>query len=87
MTDMNLLVWLTQLGLGVALPLGGIVYLCLWLRKRFDLGIWIILVGAVFGIACAAHNLYTSLKALGQMTKNKKKDDDPPPSVSYNDHD
>ena len=32
MKDLNLIVWLTQLGMSVAVPLAGFVLLAVWLR-------------------------------------------------------
>ena len=45
MKDLQLLTWLTQLGLGTAVPLAGFILLAIWLQNRFDLGIWVLFVG------------------------------------------
>ena len=84
MKHLNLLVWITQLGLSVAIPLGGFVLLSLWLRNRFHLGVWVIIAGVFVGICSAADGLRTSLKAMETMAKDKKEDE---PPVSFNDHD
>ena len=42
---MSLLVWLTQLGISVAVPLAGFVLLAVWLRSLFDMGVWVIWAG------------------------------------------
>lgn len=84
MKDIGLLVWLTQLGLSVALPLAGFVLLAVWLRDRFAWGGWVIAVGFVLGIICAADGLRTSLKAMQMIVKDKKGEE---PTVSFNDHD
>lgn len=81
--DWNLLVWLTQLGISVAAPLGGFVLLSIWLRQRFDLGIWVVLAGAFVGVICAIDGLRSSLKAMERMSRDKKEE---PPPVSFNDH-
>ena len=86
MKDLNLLVWLTQLGISVAGPLAGFILLAVWLRQRFDLGIWVLLVGLVLGISGAIDGFRVSMKAMEQMTKSKPDKSDPPP-VSFNDHD
>ena len=83
MKNLNLLVWLTQLGLSVALPLGGFVLLAVWLRQRFGWGVWVIVLGLVLGIVCAVDGLRTSLKAMERMAKDKKEEKAP---VSFNDH-
>lgn len=83
MKDLNLLVWLTQLGISVAAPLGGFIWLGIWLRQRFDLGIWIVLVSIFLGLVCAVDGMRSSLKAMERMSHNKTEE---PPPVSFNDH-
>lgn len=84
MKNLSMLVWLTQLGLSVAFPLAGFVLVAVWLRDRFDLGFWVIIVGILFGVVGAVDGLRTSLKAMERLAKDKK---DEPPPVSFNDHD
>ena len=84
MKNINLLIWLTQLGISVVVPLGGFIWLGGWLRQRFDMGIWIVLAGIIVGCVCAFDGLRTSLKAMERMTKDKNEMD--PPPVSFNDH-
>ena len=86
MKEWNLLVWLTQLGISVAGPLSGFILLAVWLRQRFDLGIWVLLVGLVLGISGAVDGFRVSMKAMEQLNKNKPYQNDPPP-VSFNNHD
>jgi hypothetical protein len=83
MKDVHLLIWLTQLGISVAVPLGGFIWLGIWLRQRFDLGVWVVLAGIFVGIVCAIDGLRSSLKAMEWMGKHKEED---PPPVSFNDH-
>ena len=85
MKDLSLLTWLTQLGLSVALPMAGFIFLALWLRSQFGLGVWVIIVGTILGLISAWNGLCTSLKLLGQMSRENKKKEEPP--VSFNDHD
>ena len=85
MKELTLLTWLTQLGLSVALPLAGFIFLALWLRSQFGWGDWVLWVGIVLGLVSAFDGLRQSLKLLTQLTK--KKDGDKPAPVSYNDHD
>lgn len=85
MKNLSLLVWLTQLGLSVALPLVGFTLLGVWLRQQFDLDIWVVLVAAIVGFVSAVNGLRVSLKALERLSRDKPKDE--PPSVSFNDHD
>ncbi len=83
--ELTLLTWLTQLGLSVALPLTGFIFLALWLRSQFGLGDWVLWAGVVLGLVSALDGLRQSLKLLIRLTR--KKSGDTPPPVSYNDHD
>ena len=85
MKDLSLLVWLTQLGLSVAFPLAGCILLAVWLREKFSLGAWVILVGLFLGIVLAIDGLRTSLKAMSRISAGKK--EKKPPAVCFNDHD
>ena len=84
MKDVTLIVFLTQLGLSVALPLAGFVLLAVWLRSSFQLGLWVIFVGIALGLVCAIDGLRSTLKAMARVSKDKK--DDAPAPVSFNDH-
>ena len=83
MKDVNLLVWLSQLGISVALPLAGFVLLGVWLHNQFQWGIWVIFVGIALGLIGAIQGLRSSLKMMEQMTKDKKEQI---PPVSFNEH-
>lgn len=84
MKNLNMLVWLTQLGLSVAVPLGGLIWLSVWLRNSCGWGDWVVIAGVLLGIFFAIDGLRTSLKAMNRMSKNEKQE---PPAVSFNDHD
>ena len=79
-----MLVWLTQLGLSVAIPPAGFILLALWLRDSCHWGSWVIWAGAVLGLYGAVEGLRSSLKAMKIMSGDKKKD---PPSCGFNEHD
>lgn len=85
MKELTLLTWLTQLGLSVALPMAGFVFLALWLQGRFGWGDWVIWAGAALGFLAAFDGLRHSLKLLSQLSKKKSGETQPP--VFYNDHD
>lgn len=82
MKDLSMLVWLTQLGLSVAVPLGGFVWLAVWLRRQFGWGVWVMIVGVVLGLVFAIDGLRHTLRTMDRMSGSRK---DPP--VSFNDHD
>jgi hypothetical protein len=84
MKDLTLIVWLTQLGLSVAVPMAGFVLLAVWLRNSLGWGQWVIYVGIGLGLICAIDGLRTSLKALERLSRKKY---EPPAPISFNDHD
>lgn len=84
MKDLTLLTWLTQLGLSVAVPLGGFVWLGVWLRDAWGWGDWTIWAGLALGAYCAVDGFRISLKNLDRIVKPKKKEK---PPVAFNDHD
>ena len=83
MKNLSLLIWLTQLGLSVALPLGGFVWLGVWLRQRFGWGGWVVILCTVVGVICAVDGFRSSLKAMEPATRGKKEKD---PPVAFNEH-
>ena len=84
MKNISLLVWLSQLALSVAVPLGGFILLGVWLHNQFGWGTWVIIAGTVLGLICAIDGLRSSLKAMERLAKSETKD---APPVSFNEHD
>ena len=84
MKNVNLLVWVTQLGLSTAVPLAGFVGLAVWLKNRYDLGVWVVLVGIGLGLFCAIDGFVRNLKVLNELSKDKAQKD---PPVSFGEHD
>lgn len=84
MKDLNLLVWLTQLGLSFAVPLAGFLFLAVWLNKSCGWGNWVIWVGLVLGLYSAVASFRSSLQIMEKLAAGRKKED--PPPVSFNDH-
>jgi len=84
MKEFNLLIWLTQLGLSIALPLAGFTLLGVWLHKDLGWGQWTVWTGLALGLYCAVQSFRDSLRAMEKMSKPKK--DPGPPPVAFNDH-
>lgn len=85
MKDLNLLIWLSQLGLSVAVPPFLMISLAIWLRDTCGWGAWVVWAGIVIGILMAIDGLWVSLQTMQRLSQDKKKDS--PPPVSFNDHD
>ena len=78
MKNVGLLVWFTQLGISVAVPLIGAVGLSVWLYNRYDIGVWVILLGVAAGLYGSVDGFRGSLKAMRQMaepTERKKQEE------------
>ncbi len=84
MKNLSMLVWITQLGLSVVIPLAGFVLLAVWLHNAHGWGVWVIWAGVALGVICAVEGLRSSLKAMDLLAKDKPGKQ---PPVSFNDHD
>ncbi len=83
MKDLSLLVWLTQLGISVAVPPVLLICLASWLRNSYGWGKWVIWVAIGLGIYSAITSLVSSLRTLFRFTRDKNKED---PPVAFNEH-
>ena len=85
MKDVNLLIWLAQLGISVAVPLVGFILLGVWLHNSREWGSWVVIVGVIFGISGSVSGLRSSLQYLNKASKSN--DEDNSSVISYNEHD
>ena len=83
MKNLNMLVWLTQLGLSVAVPPVLFILLALWLRDSCGWGGWVLWAGIGLGIYSAVTGFISSLKTMERLSRKKKEQ----PPVAFNDHD
>ena len=83
MKQLNLLVWITQLGLSIAVPFAGFILLALWLQEHFGWGSWTLWVGIALGLVTAVDSFRIAMKAMQKATPK----DTEPPAVSFNNHD
>ena len=83
MKQLSLLIWITQLGLSVVMPLVGFTLLGVWLHGEYAWGNWVIFAGVAVGIISAVSGFRVSLKTMQRLAAGKKE----PPAVSYNQHD
>ena len=77
-----MLVWLTQLGLSVAVSPAVFILLGLWLRDGCGWGGWVVWAGSVLGIYSAVTGFVSSLKTMERLSRKKKET----PPVAFNDH-
>ena len=86
MKELRMLIWITQLGLSVIMPLAGFILLSVWLKSRFELGVWVVICGFVLGMICAVDGLKNSLMIMEKQDKANDKNDKAKPPLSFNDH-
>ena len=79
------LVWIGQLGLSIALPLGVFIFLAVYLKNRFDLGAWVIIVGAAVGLYGAVGGFISSMKQMKRTSETEEEKKGPP--IHFTDHD
>lgn len=80
------LTWLTQLGFSIVSPLLLCVLGSAWLRERFSLGCWVVVLGLLLGLSgalSAGLTFFRHTQHLDQEDTQKKG----PPSISFNEHD
>ena len=85
MKDINLIIWLMQLGISVAAPPLGFILLAVWLHNTRGWGSWVVIVGIILGISSAVGGLCSSLYCLNNASEGK--DEDKQNVTSYNEHD
>lgn len=83
MKNVSMLVWLTQLGLSVAVPPVCFVLLAVWLRDSCGWGDWVLWAGIALGLYCAAAGLVSTLRTMERMSRENKREQ---PAVAFNDH-
>ena len=85
MKGLKNLIWLTQLGLSVAVPPIGFIWLAVWLHKSHDWGVWVIFAGIFLGLYSAVEGFRATVKTMAQLEKHSKEEKEDPP-VSFNEH-
>ena len=61
---LSLLLWVTQFGLSILFPLCFFLLLAVWLRQKFALGMWIIVVLGILGVLVTISTVRANLKAM-----------------------
>lgn len=84
MKNLSMIVWLTQLGFSIISPLVFYILLAVWLRNKYSLGVWVLIVGICLGILGAFDGLRHSLKAMERLSRQSP--DEEPPPTSFNEH-
>ena len=81
---LNLLMWVTQFGLSILFPLCFFLLLAVWLKQKFQLGMWIIVVLGILGVLITISTVRANLKALRKAADEAASQT--PPPMAFNDH-
>lgn len=82
MKNLSLLVWLTQLGISVAIPPFCFIALAVWLRNQWGWGQWVIWIGIALGFIGAVQGFINSIRAMKRLSADKKDEH----AVGFNEH-
>lgn len=81
---LNLLLWVTQFGLSILFPLCFFLLLAVWLKQKFTLGMWIIVVLGILGVLVTISTVRANFKAMRKAADEAASQD--PPPLAFNDH-
>lgn len=81
---LNLLMWVTQFGLSILFPLCFFLLLAVWLKQKFSLGMWIIVVLGILGVLITISTVRANLKAMRKAAEEASSQESPP--LAFNDH-
>lgn len=84
MKTLSLLLWVTQFGFSVLFPSCFFLLLGTWLRNRFQLGLWIIIVCGVLGLLTTVSTARSCIHSLRKASEEAANQEAPP--ISFNDH-
>ena len=84
MKILSLLMWVTQFGLSGLFPICFFLLLAVWLKQKFSLGMWIIIVFGILGVLITISTVRANWKAM-RKAANEAAGSEPPP-MAFNDH-
>lgn len=84
MKSLNLLIWITQFGFSVISPILLYLGLAVWLRNRFGLGVWILVILGIIGISAAVRSAAICLRHMCRAAD--KASDTKAPPIAFNNH-
>ena len=80
----SLLIWVGQFGFSVLFPTCFFLMVSVWLRDRFDLGLWIVAVLGILGLMTSFSTAKACLRSILKEIARTSDRKDPPPA--FNEH-
>ena len=84
MKILNLLMWVGQFGLSIIFPTLFFLLLAVWLKQKYALGMWIVVVLGIIGVLTSISTTKSCLRSMQKAAQEASGDQEPP--VSFNDH-
>ena len=84
MKYLSLLMWVTQFGFSALFPTCFFLVAAVWLREKFGLGIWIVVVLGILGLMTSFSTAKSCIRSLLKEMDRISDRKDPPPA--FNDH-
>lgn len=81
---LSLLMWVTQFGLSIIFPTLLFLMLGVWLRSKFGLGMWILLVLGILGIMTSISTAKSCIHSLRKAAEEASSREEAP--IAFNDH-
>ena len=80
----SLLIWVTQFGFSVVFPPCFFLVLANWLQNRYDLGIWVLILGGFIGVMTSIRSVKACIHTMRRDAERAGNEDTPP--TAFNDH-
>lgn len=84
MKYLNLLMWVGQFGFSIIFPACFFLILANWLREKFGLGMWIVVVFGILGLLTTVSTVRSCLRSLRKAADEASSQKEPP--IAFNDH-
>lgn len=85
MRFVSLIIWVTQFGFSAVFPTCFFLLLATYLRNRYDLGIWVMVVAGILGLLTTVSTVRSCVRAMRKEAQQAGPREEPP--IAYNDHD
>ena len=71
------LAMVTQFGISTITPMLLCIFAALWLKNRFALGDWVVLVGVLMGVGSGFLSMMKMIRRMSELSKKEEDDDSP----------